>query len=205
MPRVIVGCEFSGTVRDAFAQKGWDAWSCDVLPSTRPGNHHQGDILEFLNATAGSWDLGIFHPPCTYLANSGVQHLHKEHGRHACMLHGAWFFRELYNTEIPHICVENPIPHGYAVREIGAKYTQIIHPYQFGHKEKKATCLWLKNLPKLTPVTDLKAETDALPIKEQQRMFYMSPGKDRGMKRSITYQGFADAMADQWSTITGEA
>lgn len=189
--RVLVACEFSGIVRDAFIARGHDAVSCDLLPSERPGPHHQGDVLPLLGA---GWDLMIAHPPCTYLANSGVRWLY-ENGeqneeRWYEMWEGARFFRELLNADIPRIAVENPVMHGYARRIVGRGQDQCVQPWQFGHGETKATCLWLKNLPPLVP-------TNIVPEREQ-RVHKMPPGPERWRERSRTFPGIAEAMADQW-------
>lgn len=193
--KVLIACEFSGIVREAFKAKGHDAWSCDLLPTEIPGQHYQRDVFEVLNF---DWDLMIAHPPCTYLCNSGVCWLSKQEGRLEKMRKGALFFNLLFKSRIPMIAIENPIMHKYAREIIGIKYSQIIQPWMFGHKEKKATCLWLKNLTPLIPTTNLKEETNALPMKEQQRLHYASPGKDRAKLRSTTFKGIANAMADQW-------
>lgn len=192
--RVLIACEMSGVVRDQFKRKGHDAVSCDLLPSMRQGKHIQDDVLAVLN---DGWDLMIAHPPCTYLANSGNKHLYIELDRERKALEAAWFFKQLLNAPIPKICVENPIMRD-AVGRVGRKQDQLIQPYQFGHMEEKATCLWLKGLPPLKPISDLKAVTKALPLKDRQRMFYMSPSSERGKMRSITYHGVAWAMAEQW-------
>ena len=192
--KVLIACEFSGVVRDAFRKLGHDVWSCDLLPNDSP-YHIQDDILNHLDK---KWDLMIAHPPCTYLCNSGVSHLMKDNfqqSRWDELRKASEFFKILLNCDIPRICVENPIPHKYGHLP---KYTQIIQPYQFGHPERKATCLWLKNLPKLEPTKNVMEEMQKLPKKQSQRIHYMRPGKDRGMLRSITYQGIADAMAQQW-------
>ena len=198
---VLVACEFSGIVRDAFAARGHEAFSCDLLPSERPGNHIRGDVRTLMKYKF-KWDLMIAHPPCTYLTNAGVRHLHsvpsrngkiiKVHGeeRWKAMREAAEFFRFLLNMPIDRIAVENPIPHRYAVAEIGRKYDQLIQPWQFGHGETKATCLWLKNLPDLKP-TNIVSGREA-------RIHRMSPGPDRGKERSRTFKGIAEAMAAQW-------
>lgn len=182
---VLIGCEFSGIVRDAFKAKGHDAWSCDLLPTERKGQHIQGDVLEILN---DGWDLMIAHPPCTRLCNSGVRWL-AERNLWYDLDKACDFFNELKMADIPGICIENPIPHKYAVAKIG-KYDQIIQPWQFGHGEMKATCLWLKGLRKLG-MTKLVAGREA-------RIHKMTPSSNRGKLRSITYQGIANAMAEQW-------
>ncbi len=217
MKRVLIACEFSGTVREAFRKRGFDAWSCDLLPSDdNSPYHHQVDVSCMWQIK--KWDLMIAHPPCTYLCNSGVCWLHPNTGQRTkknytkaqCI--ARWralgesvdFFNALQTANIPHIAIENPIPHKFArdgwVGRVGGscgvgKYTQIIQPHQFGHAETKATCLWLKNLPKLTPTNQVSLPTDR---QKRMRLHYLSPGPDRWKIRSKTYQGIADAMAEQW-------
>lgn len=183
--KVLIACEFSGIVRDAFRARGHDAWSCDLLPTEREGQHIQDDILEILD---NNWDLMIAHPPCTRICNSGVRWL-AERDLWDDMDKACEFFNALKNAPIDKICIENPIPHKYAVAKIG-RYDQIIQPWQFGHGETKATCLWLKNLPKLKP-TNIVSGREA-------RIHKMPPSKNRGKLRSITCQGYANAMAEQW-------
>lgn len=183
--RVLVACEYSGRVREAFAAKGHDAWSCDLLETEQPGQHIQGDVLELLD---GSWDLVIAHPPCTYLANSGVRWL-KDPGRWELMLEGARFFRRFLYCA-PRVCIENPIMHGNGQRAVGCKPSQIIQPYQHGHGETKATCLWLRNLPLLMPSNEVSGR--------EQRVHLLPPGPDRWKERSRTFEGIALAMAEQW-------
>ena len=147
--RVLVACEYSGTVRDAFAKLGHDAMSCDIIPTDVPGKHYQGNVLDIIN---DGWDLMIAHPPCTYLSNAGARFLYPKgilnEDRLAKGLEAKEFFMKLYNANIPKICVENPIPSKvYAL----PNYTQTIQPYEYGHPFKKKTCLWLKGLPKLIP------------------------------------------------------
>jgi hypothetical protein len=184
--KILIACEFSGTVRDAFAAKGHDAWSCDILPTEKPGQHIQGDVLEILD---NGWDMMIAHPPCTRLANSGVRWLHERNLWNE-LDKAAEFFRQFLYADIPLIAVENPIPHKYAIERIGEKYTQKIQPWQFGHGESKATCLWLKCLPRLMP-TNIVNE-------RKQTMWKLPPSKNRWKLRSTTYQGIANGMADQW-------
>lgn len=193
--RVLVACEYSGTVRDAFIKAGHDAFSCDLLPTDSPGPHYQGDVFDIIN---DGWDLMIAHPPCTYLCNSGVMHLHKDKNRWKKMEDGALFFQKLLNCNIPKIAIENPIMHKYAKEIIGVNQTQIIQPWMFGHPESKATCLWLKNLPPLKETKNVKEEFLELPKNQAQRLHYLPPSKDRWKLRSTTYQGIADAMASQW-------
>jgi hypothetical protein len=192
--KVLIGCEFSGIVRSAFAASGHDAWSCDILPSEQEGCHIQGNVLEILNNT---WDMAIFHPPCTYLANSGARWLYggkgneKDLSRWQAMEDAAEFFKILLNAPIPKIAIENPIMHTHGKLLIDMPYAQIIHPWQFGHGESKATCLWLKNLPALVPTEIVEGRTP--------RVHHASPGKDRWKERSRTYSGIAKAMAEQWA------
>lgn len=197
--KVLIACEYSGTVRDALLRKGHDAISCDILPTDNPGPHHQGDIKEILYSE--NWDLIIAHPPCTYLTNSGVCHLHKDPSRWSKLDDGAEFFKLFLNHPCERICIENPIPHKYAVERIGRKYDQIIQPWMFGHTERKATCLWLKGLPPLHPSNNVKEEMLKLPKNQQQRLHYLPPSPDRWKLRSKTYQGIAEAMAEQWGTF----
>lgn len=188
--RVLIACEFSGTVREAFKAKGHDAWSCDLLETEIPGQHIVGDVLEILN---DGWDLMIAHPPCTYLCNSGVSWLHKDESRWDKMQKAAVFFKRLIfpsTSKIRRICIENPIMHKYAKEIIGVKQDQIIQPWQFGHGETKATCLWLKGLPKLQPTNIVEGR--------EQRLHRLPPSPDRWKLRSKTYQGIAEAMAEQW-------
>ena len=199
--KVLVACEFSGRVRDAFIQRGHDAISCDLLPSETPGPHIQGDFRDNLKG----WDLIIGHPPCTYLCNSGVRWLLNKDGSpnedRLVELTGARnLFYDLRNADCNKICIENPIPHKYARLP---KYTQKIQPWQFGNYETKATCLWLKNLPPLIPTAGFK---DRRFVKERkQRVFMESPGPNRWKNRSRTYLGIAEAMAEQWGCLACEA
>jgi hypothetical protein len=194
--KVLVACEFSGIVREAFRKRGHDAWSCDLLPTEIPGKHIQGDVLEILG---DGWDMMIAHPPCTYLANSGVQHLHKHIERWSQMESGRVFFMALMNAPIDKVCIENPVPHHYANLP---KYTQIIQPFMFGQSVQKRTCLWLKNLPVLIP-TNIVDKGEIYIGKDGKsngskwyQILTMSP--DRWKERSRTFQGIADAMAEQW-------
>ncbi len=155
-----------------------------------------GDVKKMLYK---DWDLIIAHPPCTYMCNSGVCHLHKDESRWQKLDEAAEFFNLFLDHPCEKICVENPIPHKYAVERIGGrKYTQTIQPWQFGHPESKRTCLWLKGLPKLVETDNVKHIYDKLPKHKQQRLHYMPPGKDRWKERSKTFDGIAKAMADQW-------
>jgi len=192
--RVLVACEYSGRVREAFRAHGHDAWSCDLLPSDDNSEFHiQGDVIPLLNQ---GWDLLIAHPPCTYLCNSGVSWLHRTEGRWEKMVEGAEFFNLLWQADIPKICVENPIMHKYAKEIIGSSQTQSIQPWQFGDDASKRTCLWLKGLPKLQP-TDVIIK-DRYANQTPSGRCNLPPSKDRWKLRSVTYQGIANAMADQW-------
>jgi hypothetical protein len=186
--KVLIACEFSGIVREAFKSKGHNAWSCDLLPTDIPGNHLIGDVRKYI---FNDWDMMIAHPPCTYLCNSGVRWLKSNPVRWEQMLDGAQFFKTLWSMrELPisKICIENPIPHKHASLP---KYSQIIQPWQFGHGEIKATCLWLSGLPLLQPTSIVNGRTP--------RVHHASPGPDRWKERSRTYQGIANAMAEQWT------
>lgn len=179
--KVLVGCEFSGTVRDRFAALGHDAWSCDVLPSETPGQHYQGDLRDMLDA---GWDLGIFHPPCTHLAVSGARWFKGKLDEQA---HGLGFAMQIWAAPIDRLALEQPIS---ILSSRWRKPDQIIQPWQFGHGEVKATCLWLRNLPRLVP-------TDIVDGREP-RVHFASPGEDRWKERSRTLEGIATAMAAQW-------
>lgn len=193
---VLVACEYSQVVARTFRNYGHNAWSCDILPTEgNPDYHIQDDVMNHLK---DGWDLLIAHPPCTYLCNSGVSHLYKDKSRWDELKKASEFFKSLLHCDIPMICVENPIPHKYGKLP---PYSQIIQPYEFGHPERKATCLWLKNLPKLEATKDVKEQMKKLPKNISQRIHYTSPGKDRWKIRSRTFQGIADAMADQWGNI----
>lgn len=197
--KILVACEYSGRVRDAFIRHGHDAMSCDILPTDSPGPHYQGDVQNILG---DGWDLMVAHPPCTYLTNSGVTWLHKDPTRWAKLDDAAAFFKMLLDAPIEKIAVENPIMHKYAKERIGGvKQTQVVQPWMFGHTEQKATCLWLKNLPPLVPTNDVKAEMLQLPDNERQRLHYLPPSADRWKLRSTTYMGVAEAMADQWGVL----
>jgi len=194
--KVLVACEYSGRVRDAFIAKGHDAMSCDLLPTDVPGPHYEGSVFD-LDLT--QFDLMVAHPPCTYLANSGVCHLHKDDSRWKQLDEGAAFFKQLLEAPVPRICIENPIMHKYARDRIGGeKYSQIIQPWMFGHMEQKATCLWLKGLPDLIPTNVVKEEMMLLPKNVRERLHYLPPSPERWKLRSTTYQGIANAMAEQW-------
>ena len=183
--RVLIACEFSGIVREAFRRHGHDAWSCDLLPSEIPGDHIQADIRTFF------WDridLMIAHPPCTHLAVSGARWFKNKQKEQKEALD---FVEWLMNSGVPKICIENPIS---IISTKIRKPDQIIQPWQFGHGETKATCLWLKNLPPLKPTKIVEGR--------EPRVHHASPGPDRWKERSRTLQGIADAMAEQWGGAT---
>lgn len=192
--RVLIACEFSGIVREAFAKRGHDAWSCDLLPTEKPGQHLQCDVRELLNQ---GWDLMIAHPPCTHLAISGARWFKD---RQTQQTESIAFVEMLWNAPIPMIAVENPIG-VLSTKSRLDKPSQIIQPWQFGHMESKATCLWLKGLPLLKTTKDVREAMLMLPLKQRTRIHYAKPGPDRWKERSRTLQGIADAMADQWNNL----
>jgi hypothetical protein len=223
---VLIGCEISGLIRDEFRALGHNAWSCDLYdiedvpphwPQQQWPNYHlTGDVRWWLDpknppdmgryTNGRGWDLLIAMPPCTYLANIGVQWLYTrdEQGerrrnpeRWAQLDEAAQFFNEMLDAPVPHIAVENPTQHKHAIARIPRRYAQGVQPFQFGHAESKATYLWLKNLPPLVP-------TCIVPPPYTQRVWKMGPGKWRQMDRSLTYPGIAKAMARQWSAYIQE-
>lgn len=180
--RALVACEFSGIVRDALTARGWDATSCDLLPSESAGPHIVGDVRDVLG---DGWDLMIAFPPCTHLASSGARWWA---GKQREQAEAIEFVRQLLDAPIDRIALENPVGKiSTAIRPPD----QIIHPWQFGHGETKATCIWLKGLPKLRPTKIVEGRVP--------RVHRMSPSKDRWKKRSLTYKGIAEAMAEQWT------
>lgn len=193
--KVLVACEYSGKVRDAFIAKGHDAVSCDLLPTDQPGPHIQGDVRE---VDFSIFDLVVAHPPCTYLTNAGVRWLHTEQGRWEKMREAALFFRWLMMQPVKKMAIENPIMHKYGVEIIGSRQDQVVQPWMFGHTESKGTGLWLKNLPQLKETKNVKAEMMQLPVSERNRIHHLPPGVDRWKLRSTTFDGIAKAMADQW-------
>lgn len=200
MARVLIGCEYSAAVRDAFRALGHDAWSCDLLPCEGdPHWHLQRDVLTVLDM---EWDAALFHPPCPKLCNSGVRWLSPKGvlnpKRHAEMQQAGDFFAALYHAPIPRVAVENPIMHCYARDYLASawkvpKQTQIIQPWQHGHGETKATALWLRNLPPITPSQIVSGR--------EPRVHYASPGPSRWKERSRTLPGVAKAFAEQWSKV----
>lgn len=206
MSRVLVACEFSGIVRDAFIEAGHDAVSCDLLPSERPGPHIQDDVLRHLDC---GWDLLIAHPPCQYLANSGVRWLYggkgteRDETRWKHMEEAADFFYAMLSAPIPHVAVENPVMHGYARNRILSRTSptywprvNTIQPWEHGHGETKATQFWLRNLPPIEPTNVVHGR--------EPRVHHASPGPDRWKERSRTLPGIAAAMAAQWGAVLRE-
>jgi len=192
--KVLIACEFSGIVREAFAKRGHDAWSCDLLPTESKGNHTQGDVLKILN---DGWDLMIAHPPCTHLAVSGAAWF-KQKIADGRQQQGIDFFMEMINAPIEKVAVENPI---CIMSTKYKKPNQIIHPWMFGQEFSKPTCLWLKNLPNLNP-TNIVGKGEFVTSKSGRRgakwNWWLPPGPERAKIRSRTFQGIADAMAEQW-------
>lgn len=209
--RVLVACEFSGAVRDAFLALGHDAMSCDLLPTEVPGPHYEGDVRDVLG---DGWDLMVAHPPCTYLTNSANGHLYRSEAaksgvlvgpaRWAALIEGATFFRELLNAPIPRVAIENPVMNGHARKIVGRRADQIIQPWMFGHLESKATGLWLRGLPPLIGTEDGRAAMESLPRRESRKVHYAAPSADRWKLRSATYPGIAAAMAQQWGATDSE-
>lgn len=210
--KILVACEYSGVVREAFRKKGHDVWSCDILPTEIPGQHIQDDVVQVINSLWGmTLGMVIGHPPCTRICNSGVLRLYKdgkkENGIDDTMWRdmeaGAAFFKVLLNSKCDRVAIENPVPHGYALDIIGQKYTQIIQPYNFGEDASKATCLWLKGLPKLVNtvyypprIVDGKKRWSNQTDSGQNKL---APSATRGKDRAKTYPGIAQAMSDQWN------
>ena len=191
--RVLIACEYSGTVRDAFRAAGHDAMSCDLLPTDKPGPHHQGDVFDIIG---NDWDMMIAHPPCTHLAVSGAKHFvaKQADGRQAAAL---LFVRRLLDAPIPRICLENPVS---IISSQIRKPDQIIQPWMFGHEATKTTCLWLKGLPHLVPTNivgkgarHVTKSGKSLPV-----WYNLPPSPMRWKIRSATFKGIADAMAAQW-------
>ncbi len=191
--KVLVACEFSGTVREAFSHRGHDSWSCDLLPTDQPSNKHiQGDVLEIIN---DKWDLIIAHPPCTHLSVSGAARWAEKvaDGRQPAAIK---FVEAIWDAKnCSKICIENPVGALSSRSKLG-KATQYIQPYEFGHPEQKKTGLWLKGLPKLKGTKYI--DVSGLPKKQVQRLHYLPPSKDRWKIRSTTYPLIALAMSQQW-------
>lgn len=199
--KILIACEFSGVVREAFRKRGHDAWSCDLLPTEQPGNHFQKDVRELLGV---DWDLMIAHPPCTYVCASGIHWNSRRPERAELTRQAVEFAKALWQSDIPMIALENPIGILSRAENLG-KPSQIIQPHQFGHDASKATCLWLKGLPKLVPTSAISPriiegkkrwgnQTDSGQNK-------LPPSLDSWKLRSETYSGIAEAMAEQWSGV----
>ena len=189
--RVLVACEFSGIVRDAFIARGHDAMSCDLLPTERMGPHYQGDVMDIIN---GGWDMIVAHPPCTYLCVPGAHYLHERPDRWNKMLDAKEFFMMFYSYKGCPVCIENPLPHRYAELP---KYSQIIHPWMFGHEAKKRTCLWLNKLPMLKP-TNIVGKGESYIRADGSMSNAKWYAKATARERSKTFPGIAKAMAEQW-------
>lgn len=197
--KVLVACEFSGIVRDAFAARGHDAWSCDLLPTEKPGQHIIGDVLEVLGL---GWDLMIAHPPCTYLANSGERWMKNNPERQEKRKEAVEFVRALWNAPIPRVAIENPVGHlSTAFMPPGQK----IQPFYFGDPEWKTTCLWLRGLPPLMftnqVMPDMTLGGGVKAGRISSRLHRLSPSPSRWKERSRTFPGFAQAMAEQWDAV----
>ena len=191
--KVLIGCEYSGAVRDEFLKRGHNAMSCDLLPTDSPGPHYQGDIFDVIDYP---WDIAIFHPPCTDLAVSGAAWFAKKRMIGAQQASASFFMKlQRAAAHIPKTATENPVS---VMSSLWRKPDQVIQPWMFGHPEQKATCLWLKGLPTLNPTNDVKAEMLTLPDNQRQRLHYLPPSEDRWKIRSQTFKGIAEAMADQW-------
>lgn len=199
MGRVLIGCEFSGVVRDAFIAAGHNAWSCDLLPTERPGPHIQRDVLEVLDNPWG-WDLMIAHPPCTHLCTRGAWHSRKR-GKPEEIEEAFDFFMALYNAPIPAVCIENPIG---IVSSRFRRPNQIVNPFDFGERQRKPTCLWLRGLPPLF-YTGMVPHPEPISIDRttgKKRYFTdCTTGSKRAFKRAVTFIGIARAMADQWGPL----
>lgn len=187
--KILLACEESQIVCIEMRKRGHEAYSCDILPCSggHPEWHIQDDVLKHLD---DGWDMMIAFDPCTYQCNSGVRWLYEIPSRWEMLKQSCEFTKKILNANIEKICRENPIPHKYALELIGKKYDQIIQPYQFGHGETKATCLWLKNLPLLYPTK--------MVIGRKNRIHKIPPSKDRSKLRSKTFPGIAKAMVEQW-------
>lgn len=198
--KVLIACEYSGIVRDAFTRHGHDAISCDILPTESYGAHYCGDVRDMFSE---SWDLIVAHPPCTRLTNAGnrwytdgpyVEQFTKDREEAIA------FFQLFQNLDCPRIAIENPQPSPYVTSRVG-KYTQKIQPWQFGRSETKGICLWLKGLPPLMPTLNCYPKMMSLPYKERAKVHSMAPDKDRAKKRSLFFPEVAEAMATQWGSL----
>ena len=194
--KILIACEFSGTVREAFTKLGHDVTSCDLEPTSLPGKHYQGDVNDIIN---DGWDMMIAFPPCTHLAVSGARHFEQKR-KDGRQQQGIDFFMSMINAPIPKIAVENPIG---IMSSLYKKPNQIIHPYHFGHEASKSTCLWLKELPLLNHTNVVsKGEFVTFPSGKRMTKWYADSAKNNAVTRTkirnTTFQGIADAMADQW-------
>lgn len=192
--RVLIACEYSGTVRDAFIRAGHDAVSCDLLPTEKPGPHYEGDVFDIIG---DGWEMMIAHPPCTHLAVSGARWFGEKRQQQKNALD---FVRRLMDAPIPRICIENPVS---IISSRIRKPDQIIQPYMFGHEATKTTCLWLKNLPLLAP-TDVVEKGERHVTKSGKSLpkwYNLPPSPDRWKERSRTFEGIAEAMAAQWGVF----
>lgn len=193
--KVLIACEFSGIVRDAFIREGYEAVSCDLLDTERPGPHIRDNVLDHLDG----WDMMIAHPPCTYLSVSGLHWNKRVPGRAAKTDDALCFVRALMAAPVKNICIENPVS---CISSRIRKPDQIIQPWQFGHPESKTTCLWLKGLPKLIPTNVLpRPESGRWANQTPSGQNKLGPSPTRAMDRSRTYSGIAQAMADQWGKL----
>ena len=201
--KVLVGCEYSGTVRDAFRRLGHDAMSCDILPTDVDGPHHQGDVFDLLGQR---WDLIIAHPPCTALTVAGNSTYGEGQPKYAERLASVEWTVGLWNRckeASPRVCMENPVG---VLRRLGGMHApQYIQPYEFGHMEQKKTGLFLHGLPNLKPTNNVYEEMMKLPKRERERLHYLPPSPDRWKLRSTTFAGIAEAMAAQWGGNAMEA
>lgn len=195
--RILVACEYSGTVRDAFIKRGHDSVSCDLLPTDNPGPHIQGDCVDVIKQ---GWDIIVMHPPCTALTVAGNSTYGEGQQKYSERLKAVDWTVEIWNLAKEYarigVCMENPV--GVLPRMGGIKPTQYVQPYMFGHLEQKKTGLWLDRLPPLKATDNVYQEMMKLPKRDRERLHYLPPSPDRWKIRSTTYQGIADAMADQW-------
>lgn len=201
--RVLVACEFSQIVTRAFRDRGHEAYSCDLLPTEgNPDWHIQDDVLSVIEQER--FDLMIAHPPCTYLANSGCRWLFEKEGRWEQLADGVEFFTKLLNAPIPRIAIENPTPHKWATEQIGQPYTQRIQPWEFGERQKKGICLWLKNLPPLM-ATAIEYPPIGEDAKAWESVWREPPGPDQAKNRSRFFPKIAAAMSEQWAYDTNSS
>lgn len=206
--KVLIACEYSGTVRDAFIKRGHQAISCDILPTDVPGPHYQGNVFDLIDdRNSNGWDLMIAHPPCTYLTVTGNKWMKPEFAdrfpdRHKQRQEALEFFKRLFECNIPRVCLENPVG---VVSTMYKKPTQYVHPWQFGDPHSKKTGLWLRNLPALIPTKIVEPQFYTYKDGRKDPVWHMEsmklPPLERMKFRSKTYQGIADAMADQWNNL----